>query len=368
MKTRQSTIKILTRSFLVISFAASIMLLGNCSGTGGKKPGEIDSTKGLKDFYQGYFDIGVAVGPHNIQGEEAELIKKHFNSITAENVMKPGPIHPEEDRYNWDDADKIVDFAQANGMKVRGHTLCWHNQTAPWMFQDENGNQVSKEVALARLKDHITTVVSRYKGKIYAWDVLNEVIQDSDSAGLYRETMWLKICGEEYISKIFQWAHEADPDALLVYNDYNTVDPGKRDRMYTMLKKLLDEGVPVHAVGLQGHWNISDPTEENLRAAIEKFASLGLKIQITELDVSIYSSRADTIDTGFTAAREQQQTDFYKMIFDVFRENKDVINSVTFWNVTDRHSWRDRRGMKVYPLLFDENMQPKKAFWEVVKF
>ncbi len=367
MKTKTSMTTII-RFFSVSAMAALIVLLANCSGSGLKDAGGIDSTKGLKDFYQGYFDIGVAVSPQNLQGEEAELIKKHFNSITAENVMKPGPIHPAEDSFAWENADMIVDFAMANGMKVRGHTLCWHTQTADWMFKDDKGNQVSKEVAMARLKDHITAVVSRYKGKVYAWDVLNEVIEDRDTTRIFRETQWYKIIGEEYVAKVFEWAHEADPDALLVYNDYNTENPSKRDRMYTMLKKLIDAGVPVHAVGLQGHWSITDPTEENLRASIDKFASLGLKVQVTELDVSIYGSRTDTIGIGFTPEREQKQIDLYKMAFNVFREKKDVVNSITFWNVTDRHSWRDRRDMKVYPLLFDENSKPKKVFWEVVKF
>jgi endo-1,4-beta-xylanase len=369
MKTRLTIIKTMITLISAFALAAVMMQMSGCGGTGGKRAAsEIDTTKGLKDFYKDYFLIGVAVGPYNLEGEQAEMIKLHFNSLTAENVMKPGPIHPEENRYAWENPDKIVEFAEANGLKVRGHTLCWHNQTAPWMFKDAEGNQVSKEVALARLKDHITTVVSRYKGKINAWDVLNEAVEDNDTTKIYRETMWYKICGEEYIAKVFQWAHEADPDAMLVYNDYNTENPSKRDRIYTMLKKLLDQGVPIHAVGLQGHWNISDPTEKNLRDAIEKFTSLGLKIQVTELDVSIYGSRADTVGIGFTPEREQKQIDLYKMAFDVFRENKDNMTSVTFWNVSDLHSWRDRRNMKVYPLLFDENLKPKKVFWEVVKF
>ncbi|HOU01210.1 MAG TPA: endo-1,4-beta-xylanase [Bacteroidales bacterium] len=370
MKTRKLNLRLLFRLISVIIFGTVITLLSNCTGAGGKKTGSIDSTKGLKDFYKSYFDIGVAIAPQHTEGADAEFLKRHFNSITAENVMKPALIHPEENRYSWENADKIVDFAIANGMKVRGHTLCWHAQTGEWMFKDASGNQASKELALARLKDHITTVVTRYKDKVYAWDVLNEAIVDSDTAkNPYRETPWYKICGEEYIAKIFQWAHEADPDALLVYNDYNTENPGKRDRIYTMLKKLLDEGVPVHAVGLQGHWSINDPTEENLRATIDKFSSLGLKVQITELDVSIYTDRADTLNIGFTPEREQKQIDLYKMAFNVFREKKNVINSVTFWNLSDRASWRDRRGPgKCYPLLFDVDMKPKKVFWEVVKF
>lgn len=370
MKTRPKITSTLLSFVSVLAIASIIILLGSCTGSGIKgSASSSDSAKGLKDFYKKYFDIGVAVGPHNLEGEEGELIKKHFNSLTAENVMKPGPIHPEENRYNWESADKIVDFAQANGLKMRGHTLCWHAQTGAWMFSDSLGNQVTKEVALARLKDHVTTVVTRYKGKVWAWDVLNEaVLDDSDPEKVYRDSPWYKICGEEYIAKVFQYAHDADPDAMLVYNDYNTENPVKRDKIYNMLKKLLDAGVPVHAVGLQGHWSINDPTEENLRETIDKFSSLGLKIQVTELDVSIYADRADTIGIGFTPEREQKQIDLYKMAFKVFREKKKVINSVTFWNVSDRQSWRDRRGIKVYPLLFDENRKPKKVYWEVVRF
>ena len=354
---------------LVVSLITIMMQLNSCGSAGTKKNAiDIDSTKGLKDFYKEYFPVGVAVSPSSLEGDQAEMIKKNFNSLTCTNVMKPALIHPEENRYDWENADKVVDFAQANGMRMRGHTLCWHNQTGEWMFKDSKGKQVTKDVALARLKDHITTVVSRYRGKVYTWDVLNEAVDDRDTTKIYRETMWYKICGEEYIAKIFQWAHEADPDAILVYNDYNTENPSKRDRIYTMLKKLLDAGVPIHAIGLQAHWNISDPTEKNLRDAIDKFSSLGLKIQITELDVSIYTSRADSINVGFSPEKEQKQMDLYRMAFKVFRERKDVITSVTFWGVSDRRSWRDRPNLKCYPLLFDENLKPKKAFWQVVKF
>jgi len=339
--------------------------------TGAGLPGdEADSLKGLKDFYSGLFPIGVAVAPRSLEGETSALILKHFGSLTAENVMKPGPIHPEENVYFWDDADRIVDYAQENGLLVRGHTLCWHNQNPAWLFKDANGNPASKEVLLARLKEHITQVVTRYKGKVYAWDVLNEAIAD-DNLKTFRETEWYKICGEEYIAKAFQWAHEADPDAKLFYNDYNTENHAKRDKIYSMVKKLLDAGVPVHGIGLQGHWSINYPTEKSLRDAIEKYSSLGLELQITELDISIYRSNSDTLDTGFTPKREQEQIDQYSMVFRVFRDYKDAISGVTFWNVSDRSSWLDSRAPQVgkkYPLLFDENLKPKKAYWEVVQF
>lgn len=330
-----------------------------------------DSSLGLKDYYKEYFTMGVAVSPASLAGTQSALILKNFGSLTAENVMKPALIHPEENRYSWDNADKIVNFALANGMKVRGHTLVWHQQTPAWFFKDSAGNRVSKEVLLARLKDHITTVVSRYKGKVYAWDVVNEAIAD-DNNKVWRETEWYKICGEEYIAKAFQWAHEADPGALLFYNDYNTEFPGKRDKVYKLVKQLLDAGIPIHGIGLQGHWNLVEPSEKNFRDALEKYSTLGLKLQITELDVSVYTSgEKDASDNVFTPVRELQQIEKYRMIFSVLREYRSVITGVTFWNVSDKSSWLDNfpvRGRKNYPLLFDQNLKPKKAYWEVVKF
>jgi endo-1,4-beta-xylanase len=360
--------------FLIILLAASLSVSQGCEKNPSEGPdSEInpDSIKGLKDYYAGFFPIGVAVSPSALSGAQSEMIKKHFISLTAENVMKPAPIHPEENIFFWDNADLVVNYAAANGMKVRGHTLVWHKQTPAWMFKDAAGNTVSKEVLLARLKEHITRVVSRYKGKVYAWDVVNEALDDNDSK-IYRETDWYKICGEEYIAKAFQWAHEADPDALLFYNDYNTEFAGRRDKVYNLVKKLLDAGVPIHGIGLQGHWNIVNPSEKDLRDAIEKYSLLGLKLQITELDVSVYSSsETNPADNVFTPEREQKQIDKYKMIFRVFREYKNVISGVTFWNVSDKSSWLDNfpvTGRKNYPLLFDQNLKPKKAYWEVVKF
>jgi endo-1,4-beta-xylanase len=370
MKTSLFTKRSLIASVSVVALVSVIMLLSSYSLPGKKDAsGEVDTLKGLKDFYKDYFPIGVAVGPNSFEGAQGVLIKKHFNSLTAENVMKPALIHPEENRYAWADADKIVNFAMANGMKVRGHTLVWHSQTGAWMTKDAQGNQISKEVAFARLKEHITTVVSHYKGKIYAWDVLNEIISDDSSkTKIYRETApWYKICGDEFIPKIFQWAHEADPDAILFYNDYNTENPIKREKIYNMVKKLLAEGVPVHGIGLQAHWKLDNPNEQQIRESIDRFASLGLKVQFTELDVTTIGNRSDTT-RAFTPEKEKKQMEFYKMAFKVFREKKSAITGVTFWNISDRGSWLDRNGRKAYPLLFDTNMKPKKAYWEVVNF
>jgi len=332
---------------------------------------------GLKDYYKDYFPIGVAVSAQDIKNPaEVALILSQFNSLTPENAMKMGPIHPEENRYNWKDADSIVAFAQAHGLRVRGHNLCWHEQTPAWLFKDSSGKLVSKEVLLKRLKDHITTVVNRYKGKIYAWDVVNEAIDD-DSTKFLRNSLWYQICGPDFIAKAFEYAHAADPNAILFYNDYNTERPEKRERVYKLLKQLVDAGVPINAVGIQAHWSIYEPSADDLIATIKRFSSLGLKVQVTELDVSIYpwekSSRAmrPGESDAYTPELEKKQADKYAQVFKIFRDHKDVISGVTFWNISDKRTWLDEypvMGRKNYPLLFDENLQPKKAYWSVVDF
>lgn len=332
--------------------------------------------RGLKEYYKAYFPIGVAVAPRNLTGPEAELIVRQFNSVTPENALKMGPIHPEEGRYFWQDADAIVDFAQRNKLKVRGHTLCWHNQTPPWFFTDASGQPVSKDMLLDRLKEHIRAVVGRFKGKIYAWDVVNEAVPDAGT-DVYRKSKFYEIIGEEYIERAFQYAHEADPNAVLFYNDYNTESASKRERIYQLLKKLKEKGVPIGGVGLQGHWSIYEPKATELEESITKFASLGLNVQITELDVSIYPKEHErratkaTDKSEFTPDMATKQAAQYKMLFDVFRKHRDTITGVTFWNVSDKSSWLDNfpvPGRKDYPLLFDQTYQPKKAYREVVNF
>lgn len=350
-----------------------MLLILSCSV---KKDISNSSIKGLKDYYKSFFPVGVAVGPQTLNGEEAALLLREFNSVTAENAMKMGPIHPEENRFFWRDADSIVNFAQKHGLKVRGHALLWHEQTPNWMFTDKEGKQVSREVLLQRLKNHITTVVSRYKGKIYAWDVVNEAIDDN-SNNFLRNSLWLQIIGEDFIAKAFEYAHAADPEALLFYNDYNTERPEKRDRIYKLLKQLKDAKVPLDGVGLQAHWSIYEPSEQELRDAVEKYSSLGLQIHFTELDMSVYpwekerrAKRAGESDV-LTPELEQKQIEKYAMVFKVFREYREHITSVTFWNISDRYSWLDTYpvpGRKNYPLLFDTTLQPKKAYWEVVNF
>ncbi len=332
--------------------------------------------KGLKDYYASYFPIGVAVSPQMLTGTQAELIKKEFNSVTPENAMKMGVIHPSEKRYNWRDADSIVNFAVRNGLRVRGHNLCWHEQAPSWFFTDSTGKQITKEVLFSRMREHIYTVVKRYKGKIYAWDVVNEAVDD-DSSRVLRNSMWYKIAGDEFIAKAFQYAHEADPDAKLFYNDYNTERPEKSRRMYQLIKGLVDKKVPIDGVGLQAHWSIYEPTRQELTSTIQQYVKLGLDVQFTELDMSVYpwekerrAKRPGETDQ-LTPELEQKQIDQYKMVFDVFRKFRKNVTGVTFWNLADRYTWLDSypvAGRKNYPLLFDTNFGRKKAYTAVTEF
>ena len=217
---------------------------------------------GLKDAYKDYFTIGVALNQRNISDDaQKALTIKQFNSVTAENDWKPGEIHPKEGVWNFERADKIANFCRQNGIKMRGHCLCWHSQFADWMFTDKNGKEVSKEVFYERLREHIHTVVNRYKDVVYAWDVVNEAMADDNNAprwgrrggqepSPYRQSRHFQLCGDEFIAKAFQFAREADPNVLLFYNDYSCVDEGKRERIYNMVKKMKDAGVPIDGIGM----------------------------------------------------------------------------------------------------------------------
>lgn len=318
----------------------------------------------LKDIFAEDFKVGAAVNPLTIQSQE-QLLAYHYNSITAENEMKFASLHPTEEVYAFGAADQLVAFARKYKMAMRGHTLLWHNQTTDWLFEDKNGGPASKDLLLDRLKSHIHTVVGRYKEDIYAWDVVNEVISDEGS-DLLRPSMWLDIAGDGFIAKAFEYAHEADPKALLFYNDYNESNPSKRDKIHTLVKSLLEQGVPIHGVGLQAHWNLYDPTLDDIRAAIEKYASLGLQLQLTELDVSMF--RFEDRRTDLTAPGAdllQSQAERYEALFRVLKEYRDVISSVTFWGAADDYTWLDDfpvRGRKNWPFLFDDQHRPKPAF------
>lgn len=360
---------------LVMSIGSSFLLSACDNQIQEAEP--VSSVTGLKDIYADYFPIGASLSPANLSGKDSSLIVTEFNSVTAENVMKPSPIQPEQNQFNWGPADAMVNFVEENGLKMRGHTLCWHNQVGDWMFENEEGGEVDKQTLLRRLKEHIQAVVGRYQDHIYAWDVVNEVIADEGEAW-YRDSRWYQITGEEFIAKAFEYAHEADSNATLFYNDYNATNPDKMEKIVKMLTQLKEEGVPIHGMGLQGHWSIYYPSEAQLRTALETYKELGLEIQITELDISVYPGEsggrreksADELDT-FTEEMEQQQIAQYKMIFKVLRDYRDVITGVTFWNVSDAHSWLDNfpvKGRKNYPLLFDQNRERKKAYEAVIDF
>lgn len=327
------------------------------------------SNKGLKDYFNltGYFDMGVAISASFVDNQDkVKLIKRHFNSITAENDMKWSSLQPTEGNFSFTNADKIVAFAQANGMKVRGHCLCWHNQVPSWIFKDGTAD-ASKELVLQRLRTHITAVVSHFKGKVYAWDVVNEAIDDGSS--VYRNSKWYTICGEDYILEAFGAARDADPDALLFYNDYSAINPAKRDKIYDLLVKLKAEGL-VDGMGLQGHWNISYPSSSLIIDAFNKYKSAGVELQVTELDVSVYTSDSEA-EKEYTSGVAQQQTMAYKKYFAEFRAFKDDVTGVTFWGLADDHTWLDNfpvQGRKNYPLLFDTNMDPKPAYFEIIDF
>ena len=336
--------------------------------------------KTLKEAYKDYFTIGVAVSMNNLTSpDRAMLIIDQFSSMTAENDMKPVSTQPNEGQWNFSNADNIMRFASRNNIPLRGHCLIWHGQTGNFMFYDSKGELVSKEVLFERMKTHIETVMGRYKGRIYAWDVVNEAISDDPNAPHpYRESLYYKIAGDEFIRKAFEYAHQVDPDALLFYNDYNETNPMKRERIYNMVKEMKAAGVPIHGIGMQGHYNISSPGEGDLRDAINRYREVVDVIHVTELDVRANTrsqgGQLDATDTGvrsFTPAADAAQTRQYGMLFRVFRENKDVIRNVTFWNTDDRNTWLDgRRGSsgRAYPLLFDDNLKLKSAYYEVVMF
>ena len=371
--------KKIMRSLAALSLAALFSVPASAQGFGPGFGGQ-NSGPGLKDAYDGYFTIGVAVNQRNVTDEaQVALIKKEFNSVTAENDWKPGEIHPKEGVWNFERADKIANFCRENGIKMRGHCLCWHSQFADWMFTDSKGKPVKKEVFYERLREHIHTVVNRYKDVVYAWDVVNEAMADDNQRGWpgrgeqspYRQSRHFQLCGDEFIAKAFEFAREADPNAQLFYNDYSTVDPGKRERIYNMVKKMKDAGVPIDGIGMQGHYNIYFPDEELLDQAITRFKELVKHIHITELDLRMNNESGGQLMFSRGEAKPMPgymgtlQTDQYARLFKVFRKHKDVIDNVTFWNLGDRDSWL---GVNNHPLPFDENYRPKACYRAIRDF
>ena len=326
--------------------------------------------QGLKDAYKDYFTIGVAVNQRNVTNPEQQaLILQNFNSITAENDMKPQPTEPRQGQFNFNNADRIANFCRENGIRLRGHCLMWHAQIGEWIYKDAAGNLLPKEEMFRRMRDHIHTVVGRYKDIVYAWDVVNEAMTDDKNAeDPYRQSPMYQIAGDEFIAKAFQYAREADPNALLFYNDYNETDPVKSRRIFEMVKKMKANGVPIDGIGMQGHYNIYGPKEDEIDAAITLYKQVVSHIHVTELDVRANEEMGGQLRFSqegmeVSDSLKQHLADQYARIFRALRKHKDVIDNVTFWNLSDRDSWL---GARNYPLLFDSDYQPKQAYQTVM--
>jgi endo-1,4-beta-xylanase len=333
----------------------------------------------LWQAYKDFFPIGAAINPSmDLKTEERrKFAAYHYNSVTAENQFKPRFLQPKEGVWKWEPADSIADFARENKMKIRGHALVWYQSTPQWMVKDGD-KPASKELLLKRMKTHIETVMSRYKNDVYCWDVVNESISENSlTDSIFRPSDPLfQILGEEYVAQAFIMARAVDPKAQLYYNDFRFSDPVKRKKIYDLLKRMLDRGVPIDGVGFQTHLVPDEETEAYLQESIDMFSKLGLKIQITELDVSVYNFRnpkhpdADKSDDNYTDARKQKQSDMFEMVMRVCRRNAGKVTGVTFWGTSDaRRNYRTIRiGKMDYPFLFDEFMKPKPVFYRVVDF
>ena len=344
----------------------------------------------LKDAYKNDFLIGVAVNQRQFTGVDtngAALITSQFDSISPENALKWESIHPRPgtNGYDFKAADAYVAFGETNHLVIVGHTLVWHGQTPEWVFRDENGrplqgtNAADRALLLQRMHDHIQTVVGRYRGRIKIWDVVNEALNDkagiTDTNLLRQKSPWVRILGPEFIAKAFEYAHEADPDAILRYNDYAIENPVKRQRLITLIKMLQAQRVPVSAIGSQTHANLSWPSFELEDSFLTEVSSLGLPVHITELDVNgaqagqnnqsadiTQNARATGGEARVEAVQEKLAKQ-YASLFQAFVKHRDEVRLVTFWGVTDADSWR-RNGE---PLLFDGHWQPKPAFDAVIQ-
>jgi len=341
----------------------------------------------LKDVFKGSFLIGAAVNRAQSSEQDARgvaLIRAHFNSITPEDILKWESVHPRSDRYEFEAADRYVAFGEKNHMFIVGHVLVWHNQTPAWVFQDDKGGAASRDVLLNRMRDHIHTVVGRYKGRINGWDVVNEALNED---GTMRQTQWMKIIGEDYVAKAFEFAREADPRAELFYNDYSLENEAKRHGAIALIKKLQAAGISVTAVGLQGHYKMDWPSMEQEEATISAFGALGVKVDLTELDIDVLpaasqnqgaditmnvelQARLNPYVKGLPDSVQQALAKRYADLFAIFLKHRDVIDRVTFWGVEDGDSWLNRwpvRGRTSYPLLFDRDGKPKPAFDAVIR-
>ena len=378
------------RILLLAVGAVSLLCLGGCV-----HPNQPPGPGSLREAYRDDFLMGTAVNEAIVSGADRaarDIVVWQFNSITAENVMKAEPLNPRPGVYNFGPADAFVSFGESNGMFIVGHTLVWHNQTPAWFFQDEQGKPKSHEAQIERLRQHIETVAGRYAGRVHAWDVVNEVI---DNDGSYRPTTWVKAIGsgDELVKLSFKFASQYAPNTELYYNDFNAWRPAKRDGIVRMVKMLQQAGIRIDGIGMQGHWGLNYPKTEYIEAAIDAYAALGLKVMITELDVDVLplTKEGQIIGTGMSHEQFQLEefktfldpyaaglpddvqrklTARYAELFEIFHRKRDKIARVTLWGVHDGTSWKNDYpipGRKNYPLLYDRNRQPKPAFDAVLR-
>lgn len=348
--------------------------------------GAVDKIPSLYKVFKKDFFVGVALSRAQIDGHkpsDIRLIREQFNSISPENVLKWSNVQPGPQTFNFTPADKYVDFGVKNHMFIIGHNLVWHKQVPDWVFKNMNGKPVSREVLLKRMKYHIDHVVGRYKGRINGWDVVNEALTEK---GKLRDSKWLKIIGPDYIAKAFEYAHEADPNVQLYYNDFNLFKPEKRDGAVRIIKNLQKKGIRIDGIGMQGHWSLHSPSLKQIQASIDAFSKLGVKVMISELDISVLPvpkdhdnpspsvrfSRDAALNpyaSGLPDSVKTELADRYAALFKIFIKNRDKISRVTLWGLNDKQSWKNNWpivGRTDYPLLFDKNNQPKKAFYSVV--
>lgn len=349
--------------------------------------GANDELPVLKEVFKNHFLIGGALNDNVVSGNEPEaafIVERQYNTITAENVMKWALIHPKPNKYSFDAADRFIEFGRKNKMAIIGHTLIWNSQIPEWAFRDNSNKLLSRDLMLARMKDHIFTVVGRYKGKVHGWDVVNEALNDE---GELQKTKWSETIGEDYICKAFEYAHEADPNTELYYNDYSLDKPAKRDAVVRLVRTLQSKGLRIDAVGIQGHWGMDYPIKGDLDAFIDSIAACKVKVMVTELDIdvlpNVFNYKGADINTRADLKKEfnpypdslpdsvQQKLAYrYADLFSQLIAHQGIVSRITFWGVSDKTSWLNDwpiRGRSSYPLLFDRMYQPKPAFFAIIK-
>jgi endo-1,4-beta-xylanase len=345
------------------------------------------SEPALKDLAPHGLLVGAALNQGQSDGKDpiaTAIVTRQFDTISPENILKWQPVQPEPDRYVFEPADRYVAFGQEHGMAVIGHNLIWHQQTPAWIFRGQNGARADRDTVLSRMREHILAVVGRYRGRIHGWDVVNEALEDD---GTLRKTPWLETVGDDYVAKAFEYAHEADPEAELYYNDYNLWKPAKLQGALRIVRQLQERRLRIDAVGAQGHWGLEEPSISAIEAALSGITSAGVKAMITELDIDVLprdpemwgadlakkakiKAATNLYPESLPPQKQEELARRYADIFALVLKHPGEVSRVTFWGVTDAGSWLNDfpiPGRVNYPLLWDRRGKPKPAFDAVVK-